>query len=398
MRVRESNARMGGEDADGRGAIYVLRADLLSENEQALLLTAARVVIACRQGDLSAHLAMRPRDSVPHVRPPVRVARSTSTVPLPPPLQFSNGLGGFTDSGREYAVVLNRGQRTPAPWINIVANDGFGFQVIRVRSGYTWSVNSRENQLTPWSNDPVSDPAGEAFYFATGTRALDAGRAADTRRGSQLHIVLHGHGYVRFEHRSNGIESTWPFVPPKIRSRSRGSGSSIARAKRAASSITAYVEWVLGVFARSNGPFVVTEVDSETGGCSRAIRGIGSSAADRLRGLARRRQLDRRSAGVPRAQRHLDPPARSRRADSPGAMGAGIRSLRALQRDVSCEPGRHRSIWSSCSARRRGRAARSLARNIAPPTVPRRRSADSAGAVARASRPLQVQTPDPRWT
>jgi len=32
-------------------------------------------------------------------------------------------------------------------------------------SGHTWSLNSRENQLTPWSNDPVIDPPGEAIYI-----------------------------------------------------------------------------------------------------------------------------------------------------------------------------------------------------------------------------------------
>jgi cyclic beta-1,2-glucan synthetase len=61
MRVRESDARKGGDDPGGRGAIYVLRADLLSEDERALLLTAARVVVVCGQGSLSAHLAMRHR-------------------------------------------------------------------------------------------------------------------------------------------------------------------------------------------------------------------------------------------------------------------------------------------------------------------------------------------------
>ncbi len=64
MRAHESNARKGSEDAAGRGAIYILRADLLSEAERALLLTAARVVISCNQGNLSAHLAMRQRDQV----------------------------------------------------------------------------------------------------------------------------------------------------------------------------------------------------------------------------------------------------------------------------------------------------------------------------------------------
>ena len=94
---------------------------------------------------------------------------------LPPPsrthrrrrceLEFFNGLGGFADGGREYVTILGPGQSTPAPWINVVANPAFGFQVATEGGGYTWSVNSRENQLTPWSNDPVTDRPGEAFYL-----------------------------------------------------------------------------------------------------------------------------------------------------------------------------------------------------------------------------------------
>ncbi|MHC1771303.1 MAG: hypothetical protein AB9907_06105 [Flexilinea sp.] len=29
----------------------------------------------------------------------------------------------------------------------------------------TWALNSGENRLTPWSNDPVIDPTGEALYL-----------------------------------------------------------------------------------------------------------------------------------------------------------------------------------------------------------------------------------------
>jgi cyclic beta-1,2-glucan synthetase len=46
----------------------------------------------------------------------------------------------------------------------VIANPAFGFQVSESGSGYSWSENSRENQLTPWSNDPVDDPTGEAIY------------------------------------------------------------------------------------------------------------------------------------------------------------------------------------------------------------------------------------------
>ena len=82
-----------------------------------------------------------------------------------PELEFFNGLGGFAAGGKEYVTILGPGQSTPAPWINVIANSTFGFQTATEGSGYTWSANSRENQLTPWSNDPVSDPPGEVFYL-----------------------------------------------------------------------------------------------------------------------------------------------------------------------------------------------------------------------------------------
>ncbi len=268
MRVRESNARKGSDDPVARGAIYVLRADLLTEGDRVLLLTAARVVIVCRQGSLAAHLALRQREPAPQVVPRLGIAPGTSTVLLPPPLQFSNGLGGFTDSGREYAIVLNRGQRTPLPWINVIANDGFGFQVSESGAGYTWAGNSRENQLTPWSNDPVSDPIGEAFYLLDrDSGVLWTPTALPIRVEEASYITRFGHGYACFRHLSNEIESELTqFVasedPVKI-SRFRLINRS-SQTRRI--SITAYVEWVLGFSRTVNAPFVVTEVDPETGG------------------------------------------------------------------------------------------------------------------------------------
>ena len=82
-----------------------------------------------------------------------------------PTLEYFNGLGGFASAGREYVTILEQDQRTPAPWINVVANPHFGFQVSADGAGSTWSLNARENQLTPWSNDPVSDPPSEVIYL-----------------------------------------------------------------------------------------------------------------------------------------------------------------------------------------------------------------------------------------
>ena len=86
-------------------------------------------------------------------------------VPPPQMMEFPNGLGGFTADGNEYVTILKEEQWTPAPWINVIANPSFGFQVSVEGAGYTWSMNSRENQLTPWSNDPVGDKPGEVIYI-----------------------------------------------------------------------------------------------------------------------------------------------------------------------------------------------------------------------------------------
>src|SRR2546425_13366880 len=79
-----------------------------------------------------------------------------------PALTFANGTGGFADGGREYAVVLDGDRETPLPWVNVMANPGFGTVVSASGSAYTWAENSRENRLTPFANDPVTDPTAEA--------------------------------------------------------------------------------------------------------------------------------------------------------------------------------------------------------------------------------------------
>jgi cyclic beta-1,2-glucan synthetase len=47
-------------------------------------------------------------------------------------LRFFNGFGGFSEDGTEYVVRLPRHedgvqQRPPMPWINVIANESFGF-------------------------------------------------------------------------------------------------------------------------------------------------------------------------------------------------------------------------------------------------------------------------------
>ncbi|HEX7879899.1 MAG TPA: glycosyl transferase [Candidatus Eisenbacteria bacterium] len=84
-------------------------------------------------------------------------------------LTFDNGHGGFAADGREYVIRMERRsdgtfRRTPLPWTNVLANENFGCIVSETGAGVTWSRNSREYRLTPWSNDPLLDVPGECFY------------------------------------------------------------------------------------------------------------------------------------------------------------------------------------------------------------------------------------------
>ena len=252
-----------------RGDVFLLRADLVPEQDHILLQTAARVLILAAQGTLSEQVVRLQGPRPAPISPPMRTPRADSAVVSPnrPSLQLFNGMGGFTPDGSEYVTRLGKGQWTPAPWLNVVANPGFGFQVSESGSGYTWAANSRENKLTPWSNDPVSDPPGEAFYVRDEESGLVWGPTVlPIREESSPYEVRHGQGFSRFLHESHEISlDLLQFAagddPVKISSLTLHNLSS--RPRRL--SVTAYVEWVLGVSRSESAAHVVTALDTETG-------------------------------------------------------------------------------------------------------------------------------------
>ena len=266
--VRVGLSRSPSEKDGAPGAVFLLRADLLSAEVRNLLQTVARVVIVSWRGGL-AEQVRRLKEIAPAAEPPRMPPRSVSPPEFvaPPQLEFFNGIGGFDRDGREYVTILDADQATPAPWVNVIANPSFGFQVSAEGSGYTWSVNSRENQITPRSNDPVSDSTGEAFYVRDEENGeVWTATALPIRDHASRYIVRHGQGYSRFEHVSHGIAlDLLQFVPlddPIKISRLKIKNVS---GRRRRLSITAYVEWVLGPSRAACAPHVVTEIDPKTG-------------------------------------------------------------------------------------------------------------------------------------
>ncbi|RYE61203.1 MAG: protein ndvB, partial [Oxalobacteraceae bacterium] len=181
-------------------------------------------------------------------------------------LSFWNGYGGFDGAGRDYVLRLKGGTSTPQPWINVIANGTFGFHVAAEGAGFTWSNNSRDYQLTPWTNDPVVNRPGEAFYICD----LRTGRsyspfAAIGRDPDTIHDVRHGPGYSIFNAKTDGLEIAMTQIvaqdePAKLMRLSMTNRSGHTRSLR----IYAYVEWVLGNNRARTAPYIKAWHDADT--------------------------------------------------------------------------------------------------------------------------------------
>ena len=152
---------------DRPGGIFLIRGDGLADGERVLFEAVARAVLVGDRGELSQQLD-RPAPAPTALDLPIqqRIVENEDSLAIElPSLTMANGIGGFVGGGREYAVVLTGDLDTPAPWTNVLANSEFGTIVTASGAAFTWSGNSRQNRLTPFANDPVSDSTAEAIFL-----------------------------------------------------------------------------------------------------------------------------------------------------------------------------------------------------------------------------------------
>jgi cellobiose phosphorylase len=234
---------------DRPGGVYLRQTDQMDPGVLTLLESVARVTLDADAGPLKAQLDRRlVRPEPPARLVPVRPRRDIPT-PQPdrPALTADCGYGGIDPVTGEYVITLTGEENTPAPWINVIATPEFGTIVSESGVGCTWALNSHENRLTTWNNDPVSDGSGELFYV----RDEETGEVWSPTplpvRDSDPYTVRHGRGYTTFDHATRGIAHrlTW-FVPVDEPVRIAAlTLTNVGDAHRRIS-VTHFVEWVLG--------------------------------------------------------------------------------------------------------------------------------------------------------
>jgi cellobiose phosphorylase len=343
-----------GEMLGEPGGVFILNGNKVTIEEAILLSAAARFVLGAGRGSLAEQIGQVDCGSDPPAAvdcPLTPSATATGTVmqPVQPPegVSFWNGFGGFADDGREYVIVIDGKPQTgpalpPAPWTNVLANPQFGCLVTEAGLGYSWAGNSQMNRLTPWSNDPTSDSAGEVIYLRD-EETGDLWTPTPLPLGPTATVtVRHGQGYSRYTHHSRNLyQDLCVFVPAEdplklayltVRNESD-------RPRRL--SVTFYAEWVLGT-VRENAPLqVVCERDLESGAmlarnawCSDfaqkiAFAGSGSPVhsvtADRTEFLGEHGSVST--------------PAGLERAELSGRVGPGLDPCAAMTTELTLAPG-----------------------------------------------------------
>jgi len=154
-----------------------------------------------------APLAAAPAEPA-HLYRPSELPQPSAAAPSEP-LRFDNGSGGFSADGREYVIRIGAGSAgpllPPMPWVNVIANPGFGTLVSERGAANTWSRNSREHRVTPWSNDPVGDPHGEALFVRDEAAGVYWSPQPGPAPARAPYEARHGFGESSWTHESHGL-------------------------------------------------------------------------------------------------------------------------------------------------------------------------------------------------
>ena len=355
--IRDAISSSHARDLMGRrGGVFVLNANLMSQESRNLFYATARLVLRGDGGPIEEQFKLD--DDPDEVKldslMPISAGIESKTVMESPcqcfdysKLKFFNGVGGFSQDGKEYIINLREGNHTPAPWINVISNRGFGFLVSEVGGGYTWAENSRENKITPWSNDPVTDPLSEVFYLRDEKTGSYWTVTPMPVRGREDYTITHGHGYTTFDHTSHGLEQKLTeFVSidesvkiciVKLRN--------ISAASRELS-VTYCTRPVLGVNDKITAQYITTSVNGKTGTLL-AANSYNSDFPGRVTFIDTSEEARTYTGDMLEftgLKGSFSEPEAMRRRELSGKVGAGLEPCAAMQVKISLAEGEEKDI------------------------------------------------------
>jgi len=337
---------------DRPGGIFVRLLDQISPEDRILMQSVARAILSDSSGTLADQV--KRAAPVSSKLPLLTMEARGEPYPLRPDrplierdLILHNGTGGFSPDGREYIIRTSAGGRTPAPWVNVLANPNFGSVVSESGQAYTWSENAHEFRLTPWDNDPVSDRSGESFYIRDEQTGVFWSPTALPVPSTGDYVARHGFGYSVFEHTDAGIfselttfvalDASIKYSVIKLRN-----DSTVPRRL----SVTGYVEWVLGDLRNKSAMHVTSELDPASGAlfARNAYNTEFSGRVGFFHVDAKNRTLTADRTEFIGRNRTLANPAAMGRARLSGKLGAALDPCAALQVPLELQPGEERQL------------------------------------------------------
>jgi len=228
------------------GALRVLQAEELSAIEQATLTTLARVRLHADGRPLSHHV----QELADWHDTALDTRRELSSSSLPAAAHGPAALapvGLFDAETGAYRFSVSAARRTQRPWVNVLANAGFGALVSQAGAGCTWAGNSRLNQLTPWSNDPVSDASSEHFILQDLRSREVWNLGAGIGQADAVYDIEHGQGFTQISHRRGdlSVRARWcvdaALAVKQVRIRLHNEGTRTQRLR-----LVGTAEWVMG--------------------------------------------------------------------------------------------------------------------------------------------------------
>ncbi len=391
------------------GGVFIRRADVLSPEDTALLRTTARIHLSCDGVGLGAIVAANVLShAASHARPEPRVAAMEPVLqtvlathrPARVPATYANGYGALTEAD-DFAMSVAGGRVPPAPWANVIANPSFGFCVTERGGGFTWAENSYFFRLTPWFNDPVSDPCGEVLYLrdlASGVVWTPTpGPACAMGANAPEYTVTHAPGMTRFVHERGDIETELTLAVPladpvKIaRLRITNGGSTPRRF-----SLTSYVELTLGAEREHTRHQLHTRHDAASG----AILAQNFYAPDFTTRVAFSWISETPTSYTARRDHFigrngdLTTPLGMRQDRLSGATGVGHDPCAALRCNITLEPGETRMVVVLLGAAQSDDDARALIGRHGAPAAAEGSMQEATAAWDKRLSVIRVQTPD----